>query len=63
MIGFSFSIFIDLGFLFISDKDFNRLVYFIEFGIGYRDLEEEVNIRRNMKCRIIRMFRLRVGCY
>lgn len=63
MIGFSFSIFIDLGFLFISDKDFNRLVYFIEFGIGYRDLEVEVNIRRNMKCRIIRMFRLRVGRY
>lgn len=63
MIGFSFSIFIDLGFLFISDKDFNRLVYLIEFGIGYRDLEEEVNIRRNMKCRIIRMFRLRVGRY
>ena len=33
------------------------------FGTGYRDPEEEANIRRNMSCRITRMSRLRAGRY
>lgn len=34
-----------------------------EFGTCYRNPEEEANIRRNMKCRMTRMSRLRAGRY
>lgn len=61
--GFSSSTSTDPGSPFTSDKDSNRSAHSIEFGTGYRDPEEEANIRRNMKCRITRMSRLRAGRY
>ncbi|XP_061183130.1 uncharacterized protein LOC133191392 [Saccostrea echinata] len=34
-----------------------------EFGTSYRNPEEEAHVRRNMKCRMTRMSRLRAGRY